>query len=333
MTRIAINGFGRMGRLVLRAAWDYLGHDMVHINEAAADAAISAHLLAFDSTHGRWRDDAIRHDSQGIYVDNQLLTYSQSSAVAEVDWSDIDIVLECTGAHRSPESLQPYFDQGVKKVIVAAPVKQGAFNVVYGINHGEYDPDQHHIVTAASCTTNCLAPVISVMLESFGIEHGCITTIHNMTNTQNVVDAPHANARRARAAGESLIPTTTGSATAISMIYPELKGRLDGHAVRVPLLNASLTDIVLQLPRAVSVEEVNQALETAANGRLQGILGFETRPLVSVDYKGDSRSSIIDAASTMVTNGSMVKLYAWYDNEWGYVNRMAELCRYVAERL
>ena len=331
MARIAINGFGRMGRLVTRAGWDFFEGQLVHVNEAFADAELSAHLLAFDSVQGRWNDEAISGGGSSLQVLDQAMTYSQHATPAEGDWSDIDIVLECTGAHRTPETLQAYFDQGVKKVIVAAPVKKAALNMVYGVNHDRYNPEKDHILTAASCTTNCLAPVISVMLESFGIDRGCITTIHNMTNTQNVVDAPHKNARRARAAGESLIPTTTGSATAISMIYPELKGRLDGHAVRVPLLNASLTDIVLQLPQATTVEAVNDALRAASEGRLKGILGFETRPLVSVDFKGDTRSSIIDASSTMVTDGTMVKLYAWYDNEWGYVNRMVDLCRYVQE--
>jgi glyceraldehyde 3-phosphate dehydrogenase len=242
-------------------------------------------------------------------------------------------VIEATGKHhKKPETLQAYFDQGVKKVIVAAPT-DGALNIVYGINDHEYDPAVHHLLTAASCTTNCLAPVVKVMHEKIGIKHGCMTTIHNITNTQTIVDKGHKDLRRARACGQSLIPTSTGSAKAITKIFPELAGKLNGHAVRVPLLNASLTDFVFEAERSVSEEEVNRYFKEAAEGELKGILGYEDRPLVSVDYVNDPRSSIVDALSTMVINETQVKIYAWYDNEWGYVNRMMELAAKVAKSL
>jgi glyceraldehyde 3-phosphate dehydrogenase len=252
-----------------------------------------------------------------------------------VPWRDlgVEVVLECSGKFRTPEALDTYFRAGVHKVIVAAPVKQGALNIVMGVNDHWYDPAQHHLLTAASCTTNCLAPIVKVVHEGIGIRHGIVTTIHDMTNTQTVVDAPHKDLRRARAASLSLIPTTTGSATAIGLIFPELLGKLDGVAVRVPLLNASLTDCVFEVARPTSVEEVNQLLRAAADGSLQGILGYEERPLVSVDYKDDPRSAIVDAPSTMVVDGTQVKILAWYDNEWGYANRLVELARTVVSSL
>ena len=232
---------------------------------------------------------------------------------------------------KSREVLQAYLDQGVRRVVVTAPVKEdGVLNVVMGVNDHLYDPAAHPIVTAASCTTNCLAPVVKVIHESLGIVHGSMTTIHSLTNTQTILDAPHKDPRRARACGESLIPTTTGSATAIAHIFPELKGKLNGHAVRVPLANASLTDCVFEVSRATTAEEVNALLKAAAEGELKGILGYEERPLVSVDYRTDPRSSVIDALSTLVVNGTQVKIYAWYDNEWGYANRTAELALRVA---
>ena len=258
--------------------------------------------------------------------------YHKAASIDDVDWSQCDIVIDATGVFKSKAALQPYFDQGVKKVIVTAPVKEeGVLNVVMGVNHDLYD-DQA-IVTAASCTTNCLAPVVKVIHEHIGIKHGSMTTIHDITNTQTIIDAPHKDLRRARACGSSLIPTTTGSATAITHIFPELKGKLNGHAVRVPLTNASLTDCVFELEREVSEEEVNALLKAAATSNLKGILGYEERPLVSIDYKTDPRSCIIDAPSTMVINGTQLKLYVWYDNEWGYSNRVAELTDLVAKKL
>ncbi|HEV2060984.1 MAG TPA: ArsJ-associated glyceraldehyde-3-phosphate dehydrogenase [Solirubrobacteraceae bacterium] len=331
-TRVAINGFGRMGRLALRAAWGRDDLRFVHVNELHGDAATAAHLLSFDSVHGRW-DCAATGDGSTLTVDGAALGYGAAAVPEDVPWEDYgaEIVLECSGRFRTIESLQPYFAHGVKKVIVAAPVKDPrALNVVVGVNDHRYEPAVHDVLTAASCTTNCLAPVVKVIHESLGILRGSVTTLHDVTNTQTIVDAPHKDLRRARAASLSLIPTTTGSATAIGLIFPELEGKLDGLAVRVPLLNASLTDAVFEVSEATTVTQVNRLLRTAADGSLAGILGYEERPLVSVDYKDDPRSAIVDALSTMVTDATQVKVLAWYDNEWGYVNRMVELAATVA---
>ena len=330
--KVGINGFGRMGRLGLRAGWEMPGFEIARINEIATGAAGSAHLLKFDSVHGIWGHDTAA-DSGCVVVDGKYLAYTSNSAIGETDWSDCDIVIEATGRHhKQPESLNAYFDQGVKKVIVAAPT-EGALDIVYGINDERYNPTEHRLITAASCTTNCLAPVVKVMHEQVGIIHGCMTTIHDITNTQTIVDKGHKDLRRARACGQSLIPTSTGSAKAITKIFPELQGKLNGHAVRVPLLNASLTDFVFEAARPVTAEEINGHFKAAAEGSLKGILGYEERPLVSVDYVNDPRSSIIDALSTMVIDGTQVKIYAWYDNEWGYVNRMMEVTAMVAREL
>lgn len=332
--RVAINGFGRMGRLALRAGWDSALFTIVHINEIAGDAAAAAHLLEFDSVHGRW-DKTISSNGDHLLIDDNIISYSQNKAINDTDWQQhaIDIVLECTGKFTSKQALAPYFTAGIKKVVVSAPIKDGTLNVVMGVNHKAYQTEQHDIVTAASCTTNCIAPVIDVIHSMFGIKHGSITTIHDLTNTQRILDEYHKDLRRARACGTSLIPTTTGSATAITEIFPELKGRLNGVAIRVPLTNASLTDCVFELEQSVTVTQVNQALQNAAQGRLQGILGYEERPLVSVDYTNDTRSSIVDAPSTMVINNTQVKLLLWYDNEIGYVHRMIELTELVAGQL
>ena len=330
--RVGINGFGRMGRLGFRAGWDKKEFSLVQVNEIATDATGSAHLLKFDSVHGVWNKQTSA-DESSMVVDGKSIAYSSNKEIADTDWSGCDIVIEATGVHhKKPESLNNYFEQGVKKVIVAAPT-EGALNIVYGINDDQYEADKHNLVTAASCTTNCLAPVVKVMNESLGIKHGCMTTIHDITNTQTIVDKGHKDLRRARACGQSLIPTSTGSAKAITKIFPELEGKLNGHAVRVPLLNASLTDFVFESERATTIEEVNELFKHASEGYLKGILGYEERPLVSVDYVNDSRSSIIDALSTMVINGTQVKIYAWYDNEWGYVNRMMDLTAKVARSL
>jgi len=327
--KVGINGFGRIGRLALRAACDWPEFDFVRINDPAGDAATFAHLLTFDSVHGRFQHEA-RSEGDTIVVGRHRVAVSANKTIEATDWSDCDLVLECSGKMKSTEQLNKYLAQGVKRVVVSAPVKEpGLLNVVMGVNHQLFDANSHRIVTAASCTTNCLAPVVKVIHEAIGIRHGMITTIHDLTNTQSILDTPHKDLRRARASGSSLIPTTTGSATAITEIFPELKGRLNGHAVRVPLANASLTDCVFELERAVTVEEVNGLLKAAADGELRGILGYEERPLVSIDYKTDPRSSIIDALSTMVVNGTQLKLYAWYDNEWGYSNRTVELARLV----
>ncbi len=332
--RVGINGFGRMGRLGFRAGWDRSDYAIVHVNEISGDAKSAVHLLEFDSVHGRWGREITASDT-GFSVDGNAVSYSSGPQPKDVDWHGmgIDLVIDCTGRFKTGQALQAYFDQGVKKVLVSAPVPEPALNVVYGINHREYDTGRHHIVTAASCTTNCLAPVIKVMHESLGIRHGTMTTIHDITNTQTIVDKGHRDLRRARACGQSLIPTTTGSAKAITSIFPELTGKLNGLAVRVPLLNASLTDIVFESERSTTVEEVNHLFEQAAGGELEGILGYEERPLVSVDYCNDPRSSIVDAQSTMVIDGTLVKVLAWYDNEWGYVNRMMELAGEITSRL
>jgi glyceraldehyde 3-phosphate dehydrogenase len=335
--KIGINGFGRIGRLVFRALWGRPGIELVHVNDSGGDAATAAHLLAFDSVHGRWQQ-AVQADAFGFYVGGQAVSYTRESDPSVVPWKEagVEMVLECSGKFKTPETLQPYFDAvGLRRVVVACPVKgeiagAEALNVVFGINHHLYDPERHRLITAASCTTNCLAPVVKVVHESFGIEHGSITTLHDVTNTQVVVDGFKSDLRRARSCMQSLIPTTTGSAKAIGMIFPELQGRLNGHAVRVPLLNASLTDAVFELKRSVTVEEVNRAFEVAAHGALSGILGYETRPLVSVDYVNDNRSAIVDGLSTMVVNGTQLKVYAWYDNEWGYSSRMADLACHIA---
>ena len=344
--RVGINGMGRMGRLALRAAFGAIARaegdprggnrlDITHVNEVKGGAAATAHLLEFDSIHGRWRTSFQLDGDNGIVVGGKHIGFSAAASPGEVPWDDLgcDIVLECTGKFLKAEQLQAYFDRGVKRVIVAAPVKEAtALNIVVGVNDHLYDPARHKLITAASCTTNCLAPVVKVVHEEIGIRHGQITTIHDPTNTNVVVDAPHKDLRRARSAMLSLQPTTTGSATAIALIYPELKGKLNGHAVRAPVLNASLTDCVFELKRATTEAEVNELFMAAARGSLAGILGYESRPLVSADYNNDSRSSIVDAPSTMVTDGTLLKVYAWYDNEIGYVCRMVDLANIVIQR-
>ncbi len=323
--KVGINGFGRMGRLTMRALFEQGDVEIIHINDPAGDAATLAHLMNFDSVHGRWQHEATT-DGDSMLIGSSRIAVSGNKAIADTDWSGCDLVIEASGKMKSKAVLQAYLDQGVKRVVVTAPVKEeGVLNVVMGVNDHLYDPAQHRIVTAASCTTNCLAPVVKVIHEQLGIKHGSMTTIHDITNTQTILDAPHKDLRRARACGMSLIPTTTGSATAITHIFPELKGKLNGHAIRVPLTNASLTDCVFEVERETTAEEVNALLKVAAEGELNGILGYEERPLVSIDYKTDPRSSIIDALSTLVVNGTQVKIYTWYDNEWGYSNRTAEL--------
>lgn len=327
--KIGINGFGRIGRLALRAAYDWPEFEFVQINDPAGNAEAHAHLLNFDSVHGRWQHSA-EFNADGILINGQTIKLTHNKSIADTDWSGCDIVIEASGKMKTVAVLQDYLKQGVKRVVVAAPVKEaGALNIVIGVNDHLYDPLQHQIVTAASCTTNCIAPVIKVIHEALGIVHGSITTIHDLTNTQSILDTPHKDLRRARASGMSLIPTTTGSATAIAEIFPELRGKLNGHAIRVPLANASLTDCVFEVSRATTADEVNQLLQHAAAGELKDILGYESRPLVSIDYRTDPRSSIVDALSTLVVNGTHVKIYAWYDNEWGYSNRLVELVKKV----
>ena len=335
MPRIAINGLGRMGKLLLRVLAGDPEAEVVLLNDPAGTPEQHAHLLEFDTVHGRWRA-AISSDADSLTIDGRRMRVTAAKRIEDLPLAamGVDLVIDCSGVFKSAAMLAPYFAVGVKKVVVSAPVKDGnALNLVYGVNHDLYDPAVHDVVTAASCTTNCLAPVVKVLHEEIGISHGSITTIHDVTNTQTIVDRPAKDLRRARSALNSLIPTTTGSATAITLIYPDLAGRLNGHAVRVPLLNASLTDCVFEMARGTSVEEVNALFRAASEGPLKGILGYEERPLVSADYVNDPRSSIVDAQSTMVVNGTQVKVYAWYDNEWGYVNRLADVARLVAGRM
>ncbi|WP_325892176.1 ArsJ-associated glyceraldehyde-3-phosphate dehydrogenase [Grimontia sp. NTOU-MAR1] len=327
--KIGINGFGRIGRLALRAAFDWPELEFVQINDVAGDTATLAHLLEFDSVQGRWHHE-VTTDGDAMLINGKTIRTTQQKNISDIDWSGCDVVIEATGVHRKSEFLNQYLEQGVKRVVVSAPVKEnGIANIVVGINDNIFDPEIHRIVTAASCTTNCIAPVVKVIHDKLGIEQSAFTTIHDLTNTQTILDAPHKDLRRARACGMSLIPTTTGSAKAIVEIFPELEGKINGHAVRVPLANASLTDIIFDVKRDTTAEEVNALLKEASEGELKGILGFEERPLVSIDYKGDQRSTIVDALSTMVVGKRMVKVYAWYDNEMGYATRTAELVRKV----
>lgn len=332
MTVYALNGLGRMGKLALKPLLES-GAEIAWINDAVGSPEMHAHLLEFDSVHGRWQA-AFSHDADSITIDGDRLPVHCTQRIEDLPLEGVDVVIDCTGVFKTEAKLAPYFDAGVKKVVVSAPVKDGdAANIVYGVNNDVYEPARHRIVTAASCTTNCLAPVVKVLHEEIGIKHGSITTIHDVTNTQTIVDRPAKDLRRARSALTSLIPTTTGSATAITLIYPDLKGKLNGHAVRVPLLNASITDCVFELDRATTAEEVNALFKAAAEGPLAGILGYEERPLVSADYTNDTRSSIVDALSTLVVNGTQVKVYAWYDNEMGYAHRLVDVARMVGDSL
>jgi glyceraldehyde-3-phosphate dehydrogenase (arsenate-transferring) len=336
MPLIAINGLGRIGKLLLRAFFEQgMPGEIVLLNDPVGDPELHAHLLEFDSVHGRW-PATFAHDADSVSVNGTRMLLTKARSIEDLPFGDfaIDLVVDCTGVFKTVAKTRPYFEAGVRKVVVSAPVKEdAALNLVYGVNHDRYDPARHDLVTAASCTTNCLAPVVKVLHEEIGIRHGSITTVHDVTNTQTIVDRPAKDLRRARSALTSLIPTTTGSASAITLIYPELKGRLNGHAIRVPLLNASLTDCVFEMERPTRVEEVNGFFARWAEDRLAGILGFETRPLVSVDFLNDPRSAIVDGPSTMVVNGTQVKVFAWYDNEWGYACRLADVTRLVAERM
>jgi glyceraldehyde 3-phosphate dehydrogenase len=332
MTTYALNGLGRIGKLALKPLLER-GAKIAWINDGLGDPAMHAHLLEFDTVHGRWAAD-FGHDATSVTINGSSLPFIGTRSLADLPLEGVDVVIDCTGAFKKEAALQPYFDAGVKKVVVSAPVKDGpTTNIVYGVNERDYDPARHRIITAASCTTNCLAPLVKVIHEAIGIRHGSITTIHDATNTQTIVDRPTKDLRRARSALNSLIPTTTSSATAITLIYPELKGRLNGHAIRVPLLNASITDCVFEVERPTSADEVNALFKAAADGPLKGILGYEERPLVSADYVNDTRSSIIDAPSTMVVNGTQVKVYAWYDNEMGYAHRLVDVALMVGASL
>ncbi len=332
MKSIAINGLGRVGKLLLRVLHqqDLLGN-LTLLNDSIGTPEQHAHLLEFDTVHGRW-PVTITSDDQNLTIAGHTVRCSAVGQIDKLSLQNVDLVIDCTGAYRSPDVLQSYFDNGAKSVLVSCPVKhEDALNIVYGINHHLYDKKRHPIVTAASCTTNCIAPVIKVIHDEFGIVHGSITTLHDVTNTQTIVDRPSKDLRRARSALNSLIPTTTGSASAIALIYPELAGRLDGHAIRVPLLNASLTDCVFELQKETTAEIVNHKLRAASEGELSGILGYETRPLVSADFVNEPRSGVIDALSTQVVDKTLLKLYVWYDNEWGYACRMGDIVQMMLD--
>jgi len=334
--KCAVNGFGRIGRLCFRYAWEDPTLEIVHVNDVCSCES-AAYLVKYDSVHGTWDEEIeAAEDGKSITIGDKTLSFSQEADFTKVDFAamGVEMVMECTGKFLKVNTLNPYFDMGVKQVVVSAPVKEeGALNVVLGCNNHLLSNDTK-LVTNASCTTNCLAPVVKVIKENFGIVHGCITTIHDVTGTQTLVDMPNtkkSDLRRARSGMINLCPTSTGSATAIVEIYPELKGKLNGLAVRVPILNGSITDCVFEVEKTVTVEQVNAALKAATeSGPLKGILGYEEKPLVSTDYTNETRSSVIDALSTQVIDGTMVKIYAWYDNEAGYSKRMAELCNIVA---
>jgi glyceraldehyde 3-phosphate dehydrogenase len=338
--RVAINGFGRIGRLALRAAlvdtlsnsWKGTAYEIVQINEIDGDLESAAHLLRFDSVHGRFPLDVSTNGGL-LRVESNELNYSNYQSPEDGNWSKlgIDLMIDATGKFKTIPDLKPYYAAGIKKVVVACPIKDSnALNIVMGINDHLYNPEKHHLLTAASCTTNCLAPLIKVIHSAVGIKHGLITTIHDVTNTQTVVDKHHTDLRRARSSLTNLIPTSTGSAAAIGFIFPELEGKLNGLAVRVPLLNASLTDCVFEMKQRIEINEVNDLFKSASKGELKGILGYEELPLVSTDYVGDRRSCIVDGLSTMVVDDTQLKILAWYDNETGYANRLMELVKKVA---
>ena len=324
-----------MGRLFVRALSHHPELELVHINEKSGGIETAAHLMQFDSVHGEWKYEA-KAEGDALLLNGQTAGFSEYSELEDVPWDDCgaEITIECTGTFRTVDSLSPYLNKRIQKVVLAAPLHdQKALNIVMGCNDGLYDPEVFDIVTAASCTTNCIAPVVKVLHEEIGIEKGLVTTIHDPTNTQVVVDYPLADLRRSRSALNSLIPTSTGSATAITKIFPELSGKLDGLAVRAPVLNASLSDCVFTVTDTVTREKINDLLEKAAESTLNGVLGFEHRPLVSADYVNDTRSGIVDGPSTIVVDGNLVKVLVWYDNEFGYVHRLAELTSKVAAQL
>ena len=335
-TRIAINGFGRIGRCITRVLFDRGGDDLqlVAVNDLT-DPGTLVHLLRFDSNHGRWRR-GVERTEDGFSVEGHPVRVLAEPDPARLPWGElgVDLVLECTGRFRTREKAAAHLEAGASRVLISAPGGadvDGTF--VYGVNHEDYDPARHRVVSNASCTTNCLAPVAKVLHEHFGIREGHMLTVHAYTNDQRILDLPHKDLRRARAAGVSMIPTTTGAAKAIGLVLPELKGRLDGAAIRVPTPNVSIVSLTAHVERSTTVEEVNEVLRAAAEGPLKGVLGFETEPLVSIDYNGEPRSSVVDAPSTQVMgDGTLVHVQAWYDNEWGFSNRMVDMARHLAGR-
>ncbi|MDI3257843.1 MAG: type I glyceraldehyde-3-phosphate dehydrogenase [Kyrpidia sp.] len=330
--RMAINGFGRIGRNVFRAAHRRGDVEIVAVNDLT-DAETLAMLLKYDSVHGIFEAE-VHADGDALVVDGKRVKVLAESDPARLPWEElgVDVAVESTGRFRSRDQAKAHLRAGAKKVIITAPAKDEDLTVVMGVNEGQYDPERHFILSNASCTTNCLAPLAKVLHEQFGIERGLMTTVHSYTNDQRILDLPHKDLRRARAAGLSIIPTTTGAAKAVALVLPELKGKLNGFAMRVPTPNVSVVDLVVDVRRPTSVEEVNAALREAAEGSLDGILGYTDKPLVSKDFNGDPRSSVVDGLSTMVMEGTMVKAVAWYDNEWGYSNRVVDLAAYMARK-
>lgn len=328
--RVGINGFGRIGRLVFRAGFEHV--DVVGINNLG-DVKGAAHLLKFDSTHGRY-GKSVAHDEKNLIVDGKKIPMTAIKNPAEIPWKDwgCDVVLECTGAFKGKDDFMKHIQGGAKRVLVSAPADGADLTVVYGINHASYDPSKHQVLSNASCTTNCLAPVAKVLHETFGIENGLMTTVHSYTNDQQVLDAFHKDLRRARAAALSMIPTTTGAAKAVGLVLPELKGKIDGVSVRVPTPNVSLVDLVVRTTKPVTIDSVNDALKKASEASLKGVLGVEAEPLVSSDFNGDIRSSVVDLSSTMVMGSNMAKVFSWYDNEMGFSNRMIDVVKYMAEK-
>ncbi len=330
VVKIAINGFGRIGRLVFRAAWGQPGVEIVAVNDMA-DAKINAHLLKYDSTHGTW-DKEVSAEDDYMLVDGQKVLICSEKDPAALPWGKlgVEVVVEATGVFNDAKKACAHLTAGAKKVVLTAPGKNEDITIVMGVNEDKYDPKAHNIISNASCTTNCLAPVAKVLDEKFGVKRGLMTTIHSYTNDQRILDRDHKDFRRARAAACSMIPTTTGAAKAVALVLPQLKGKLNGFAVRVPTPNVSLVDLVAELGQTVTVEDVNAALKAAAEGPLKGILGYTDEPLVSIDFNGCQNSSTVDAPSTMVIEDNMVKVIAWYDNEWGYSNRVVDLVKYIA---
>ncbi len=332
--KVAINGFGRIGRNAFKVAVEKYADkmDIVAINDLT-DSKTLAHLLQFDSCFGKF-EGTVEAKDDALVVNGKEIKILAERDPANLPWKEmgVDIVMECTGIFRSKETAGKHIEAGAKKVIISAPAKNEDITIVMGVNEDKYDPANHHIISNASCTTNCLAPFAKVIQDKFGIKKGLMTTVHSYTNDQRILDLPHSDLRRARAAAESIIPTTTGAAKAVALVLPELKGKLNGFAMRVPTPTVSVVDLVVELEKPATVEEINAALKEAAEGPMKGILGYEERPLVSIDYKKDERSSIIDALSTMVIGDNMAKIVSWYDNEWGYSNRIVDLVNFVAEK-
>lgn len=330
--RVGINGFGRIGRNVFRSAFDDKEVEFVAINDLTSPATL-AHLLKYDSVHGRFRGD-VSATENGIVVNGKEIKVLAEKNPAALPWGElgVDYVIESTGFFRSRDKAQMHIDAGAKKVVISAPAKKEDITIVMGVNHEQYDSSKHHIVSNASCTTNCLAPVAKVLNDSFGIKRGLMTTVHSYTNDQRILDLPHEDLRRARAAALSIIPTTTGAAVAVGLVLPELKGKLDGFSMRVPTPDVSMVDLVVELGKSTTAEEINATLKAAAAGPMKGILDVSDEELVSMDYLGDSHSAIVDAASTTVMDGNFVKIIAWYDNEWGYSVRVVDLIKYMASK-